>query len=87
MNYEKFCDELSSVMGLADQNPKKQLVLKKAHGAIQNFFKSEPKIKLLVQNVNADSIGTTTDLARKIRKEGEKWTDAIKRANQIIKNN
>lgn len=27
----------------------------------------------------------TTDLARKIRKEGEKWTDAIKRASQQLK--
>lgn len=27
----------------------------------------------------------TTDLARKIRKEGEKWTDAIKRANEQLK--
>lgn len=28
----------------------------------------------------------TTDLARKIRKDGEKWTDAIKRASEQIKN-
>ena len=27
----------------------------------------------------------TTDLARKIRKEGEKWTDAIKRASRQLK--
>lgn len=27
----------------------------------------------------------TTDLARKIRKDGEKWTDAIKRASQQLK--
>ena len=27
----------------------------------------------------------TTDLARKIRKEGEKWTDAIKRASLQLK--
>jgi hypothetical protein len=27
----------------------------------------------------------TTDLARKIRKDGEKWTDALRRASQQMK--
>lgn len=39
------------------------------------------------KNKGNHKMKATTDLARKIRKEGEKWTDAIKRANQIIKNN
>ena len=29
----------------------------------------------------------TTDLAKKIRKEGEKWTDALRRASQQMKIN
>ena len=40
-------------------------------------------VKKKVGNPNA---GSAMILAKKIRKDGEKWTDALKRANAMIKN-
>jgi hypothetical protein len=43
------------------------------------------KIKKMAKETKKVSVSDIAKLAKKIRKEGEKWTDAIKRASAQLK--
>lgn len=58
----------------------------KAFNKYHGMFDKAEKGAVVKKRVGNPNAGSAMILAKKIRKDGEKWTDALKRANAMIKN-
>lgn len=70
-----------------DKDEAKEVGNKIAGSQKAKYDAKAEKGAVVKKNRGNHKMKATTDLARKIRRDGEKWTDAIKRASQQIKNN